>query len=159
ACDWTYADCRRPSGRRPVNAFCDPIESIGAAFRPLPSGADFDLRDVGSVVPELKDLPPGPEWFRIAIENLFVDTIPAQHSGLRLVLRDFPADVIVGDDMFFGVLPMLLRARASRPPFVLRGTSFLHCCREDGAPHFLGLAPATTHAQHSEYAAIAHEHD
>src|SRR5262249_51874938 len=34
-----------------------------------------------------------------------------------------------------------------------------HCRREDGAPHFLGLAPATTHAQHSEYAAIAHEHD
>jgi hypothetical protein len=42
---------------------------------------------------------------------------------------------------------------------VLCGTSFLHCRREDGAPHFLGLAPATAHAQHSEYAAIAHEHD
>jgi hypothetical protein len=57
------------------NAFRDRIECIGAAFRPLPPGADFDLRDVGSVVPELKDLPSGPEWFRIAIENLFVDTM------------------------------------------------------------------------------------
>jgi UDP:flavonoid glycosyltransferase YjiC (YdhE family) len=141
------------------NAFRDRLESIGAAFRPLPPGADFDLRDVGSVVPELKDLPPGPEWLRVAIEHLFVDTIPAQHSGLQRVLRDFPADVIVGDDMFFGVLPMLLGARASRPPIALCGTSFLHCRREDGAPHFLGLAPATTQAQHREYAAIAREHD
>jgi UDP:flavonoid glycosyltransferase YjiC (YdhE family) len=31
------------------NAFRDRIESIGAAFRSLPPGADFDLRDVGSV--------------------------------------------------------------------------------------------------------------
>src|SRR5262245_45219124 len=46
------------------NAFRDRIESIGAAFRLLPPEADFDLRDVGSVVPELQDLPPGPEWFR-----------------------------------------------------------------------------------------------
>jgi hypothetical protein len=141
------------------NAFRDCVESIGAAFRPLPPGADFDLRDVGAVVPELKDLPPGPEWFRIAIENLFVDAIPGQHSGLQRVLRDFPADVIVGDDMFFGVLPMLLGPRASRPSIALCGTSFLHCRREDGAPHFLGLAPATTQAQRREYAAIAREHD
>jgi hypothetical protein len=57
------------------SAFRDRIERIGAAFRPLPPEADFDLRDVDSVVPELKDLPSGPEWFRIAIENLFVDTM------------------------------------------------------------------------------------
>jgi UDP:flavonoid glycosyltransferase YjiC (YdhE family) len=78
---------------------------------------------------------------------------------LQRVLRDFPADVIVGDDIFFGVLPMLLGPRASRPSIALCGTSFLHCRREDGAPHFLGLAPATTQAQRREYAAIAREHD
>jgi Erythromycin biosynthesis protein CIII-like, C-terminal domain len=83
----------------------------------------------------------------------------AQHNGLQRVLRDFPADVIVGNDIFFGVLPMLLGPRASRPSIALCGTSFLHCRREDGAPHFLGLAPATTQAQHREYAAIAREHD
>jgi UDP:flavonoid glycosyltransferase YjiC (YdhE family) len=141
------------------NALRHRIEGIGAKFRPLPAGADFDLRDIISVVPELKDIPPGPEWLRVAIERVFVDTIPAQHRGLQQVLRDFPADVIIGDDMIFGVLPMLLGPRSKRPPVVLCGTSFLHWLREDGAPHFAGLPPATTQAQLVEYAAIAQEHD
>src|SRR5882672_6903959 len=135
------------------------IEGIGAEFRPLPAGADFDLADILSVVPELRNIPPGPEWLRVAIEHLFVDTIPAQHKGLQQVLRDFPADVIIGDDMIFGVLPMLLGPRSKRPPIVLCGTSVLHWRREDGAPHFAGLPPATTQAQLNQYAAISQEHD
>jgi UDP:flavonoid glycosyltransferase YjiC (YdhE family) len=75
------------------------------------------------------------------------------------LLQNFPADVIVADDMFFGVLPMLLGPRSKRPPIVLCGTSFLHWRREDGAPHFVGLPPATTKGQLEEYAAIAKEHD
>jgi MGT family glycosyltransferase len=141
------------------SALRERIEGIGAEFRPFPAGADFDLRDILSVVPELKNIPPGPRWLRVAIERLFVDTIPAQHKGLLQVLRDFPADVIVGDDMIFGVLPMLLGPRSKRPPIVLCGTSILHWRREDGAPLFAGLPPATTQAQRNEYAAISQEHD
>jgi MGT family glycosyltransferase len=135
------------------------IEGIGAEFRPFPAGADIDLRDIISVVPELKNMQPGPEWRRVALERVFVDTIPGQHEGLQQVLRDFPADVVIGDDMLFGVLPMLLGPRAKRPPVVLCGTSFLHGRRDDGAPNFFGLPPATTDAQHEEYAAIAREND
>jgi hypothetical protein len=135
------------------------IEGIGAQFQPLPAGADFDLRDILSVVPELKDIAPGLEWLRVAIERLFVDTVPVQHKGLQQVLRDFPAEIVIGDDMFFGVLPMLLGPRSKRPPIVLCGISILHWRREDGAPHFLGLPPATTQAQLNEYAAISQEHD
>jgi hypothetical protein len=141
------------------SALRERIEGIGAEFRPLPAGADFDLGDIVSVVPELKHTTPGPEWLRVAIERLFVDTIPAQHKGLQQVLRDFPADVIIGDDMIFGVLPMLLGTRSKRPPIVFCGTSILHWRREDEAPHFTGLPPATTQAQLKEYAAISQEHD
>src|ERR1700720_744750 len=141
------------------NALRERIEGIGAEFRPLPAGADFDLGDIVSVVPELKHITPGPQWLRVAIERLFVDTIPAQHRGLQQVLRDFPADLIIGDDMIFGVLPMLLGPRSKRPPIVLCGTSILHWRREDEAPHFAGLPPATTQAQLKEYAAISREHD
>jgi MGT family glycosyltransferase len=135
------------------------IEAIGAQFHVFPAGADLDLRDLLSVVPELKDIPPGPEWMRVAFERVFADPVPAQHKGLQQVLRDFPADVIIGDDMMFGVLPMLLGPRAKRPAVVLCGTSILHWRRADGAPHFVGLPPATTPAQLKEYAAIAEEHD
>jgi MGT family glycosyltransferase len=135
------------------------IEGIGAQFHAFPAGADLDLRDLLSVVPELKDIPPGPEWMRVAFERVFADPVPAQHKGLQQVLRDFPADVIIADDTMLGVLPMLFGPRAKRPAIVLCGTSILHWRRADGAPHFVGLPPATTLAQLEEYAAIAQEHD
>jgi MGT family glycosyltransferase len=142
-----------------ASSFRDRIESSGAKFFALPSDADFDLREIHSVAPELKSIPPGLEWLRVACERIFADAIPAQHQGLQQSLKQFPADVIVGDDMFFGVLPMLLGLRAERPPIVLCGTSFLHWARDDGAPNFLGLLPATTAEQRAEYASIAREYD
>jgi UDP:flavonoid glycosyltransferase YjiC (YdhE family) len=78
---------------------------------------------------------------------------------LQQLLQDFPAEIIVGDDMLFGVLPMLLGPRSKRPPIALCGTSFLHWRREDGAPNFVGLPPAITQAQRDDYAAVYREHD
>jgi MGT family glycosyltransferase len=140
-------------------AFRARIESSGAKFVSLPGRADFDARDPFSVAPELKDIPPGLEWLRVALKRIFVDPVPAQHQGLLQVLQEYQADVIVGDDMFFGVLPLLLGPRSKRPPVVLCGTSILHWPREDGAPLFLGLPPATTEEQRRQYADIAREYD
>jgi hypothetical protein len=58
--------------------------------------------------PELKTLPPGLELLRAIIERLFVDNMPAQYAGLQGVLREVPADLVIGDDYFLGLLPMLL---------------------------------------------------
>ena len=141
------------------SAFRDRIENSGAKFVSLQGRADFDGRDFLAVAPELKDIPPGLEWFRVAIERIFVDSLPAQHQGLIQALEECQADVIIGDDMFFGVLPMLLGSQSKRPPIVLCGTSFLHLAREDGAPNFLGLPPATTDEHRHQYAGIAREYD
>src|SRR5271163_1597023 len=140
------------------SVFRDRIESSGAKFVSLQGRADFDGRNLLSVAPELKDIPPGLEWFRVAIGHL-LDRLPAQHQSLLQALQECQADVVVGDDMFFGVLPMLLGPRSKRPPIVLCGTSFLHLAREDGAPNFLGLPPATTEEQRHQYADIAREYD
>ena len=140
-------------------AFRDRIEASGAKFFPLPPGADFDPKDPFSTVPELKGMPPGLDWLRVVSERIFVAAIPAQHQGLQQTLANFRADIIVGDDMFFGALPMLLGPRAARRPIALCGTSLLHCARDDGAPIFLGLPPATTAKQRAEYAGIAREYD
>jgi UDP:flavonoid glycosyltransferase YjiC (YdhE family) len=137
----------------------DSIERIGAEFRAFPAGADLDLRDRDALFPEWKKLRPGPELLRFALEHVFVDPIKAQHEGLRQVLREFPADVVIGDNFLFGALPMLLGPRARRPAIVLCGTMLLHCDRDDGAPHFVGLPPAINNTQRKEYAAIAKEQD
>ncbi len=137
----------------------DRIEGAGAKFRALMPAADLDLRDLLSVIPELKDIPPGLEWMRIALERGFIEWVAPQHESLLAVLRDFPADVIVVDNTFFGALPMLLGPRATRLPIVVCGTSFLHWWRDDGAPHFFGLPPAATPADREKYAAIADDFD
>jgi MGT family glycosyltransferase len=141
------------------SVFRDRIENSGAKFVSLQGRADFDGRNLLSVAPELKDIPPGLEWFRVAIERIFIDIFPAQHQSLLQALQECQADVVVGDDLFFGVLPMLLGPRSKRPPIVLCGTSFLRLAREDGAPNFLGLSPATTEEQRHQYADIAREYD
>lgn len=141
------------------SVFRDRILAIGSSFHAFPAGADFDPSVPASVASELESITPGADWLRVAMERMFVDAVPAQHQGLQKVLQNFPADVVIGDDMLFGVLPMLLGPDAKRPPIVLCGTSFLHWCRGDGAPHFIGLPPAITQAQRDEYAQIYQDHD
>lgn len=141
------------------SAFHGRVEASGARFFSLTGDADFDPGNPFARAPELKTIPPGLEWFRVACERIFVDSIAAQYQGLQRVLRDFPADIILGDDMFFGALPMLLGPRSKRPPIVLCGTSFLHWARDDGAPNFRGLPPATTTEQEQQYAVLAREFD
>ncbi|CAB3754761.1 glycosyltransferase [Paraburkholderia solisilvae] len=141
------------------SAFRQRVEGIGAKFHPLPAQVDFDPGNIHAVAPELKNTRPGPEWLRISLERVFVDSIRGQHEGTGEVLRDLLADVIVVDDMFFGVLPMLLGPSSERPPVIVCGTSVLHWRREDGAPVFSGLPPATTKAQFDEYATIARDYD
>jgi UDP:flavonoid glycosyltransferase YjiC (YdhE family) len=140
-------------------AYRGRIESSGARFCALPGKADVDFRDLLAIAPELGSIEPGLTWLRVAQERIFIDKVADQHKGLQEVLRGFPADSIVGDDMFFGLLPTLLGPRASRPAVMVCGTSILHCRRDDRAPLSLGLPPATTPAQFEEYKAIAAEYD
>ena len=139
------------------SAFRARVEAARAEFFSLPPDADLDPADPFARVPELKVMSPGPAWLRIVMERVFVDNIPGQHEGLQRLLHSFGPDVIIGDDMFFGVLPMLLGRRPKRPPIVMCGTSILHWPREDGAPLFVGLPPATTPKQRHEYAAVARD--
>ena len=91
------------------------IERAGATVRAFPKAADLDFRDVAAVFPELKHIPPGPEMSRFYMTRAFFDPIPAQYEGLKQVLGDFPADIILIDNMFCGALPMLLGPRSERP--------------------------------------------
>ena len=48
----------------------DPLKHILVAEDYEITDADFDLREILSVAPELKDIPPGHERFRVAIERI-----------------------------------------------------------------------------------------
>ncbi len=133
------------------SAFRGQTESIGARFVSLPRYADLNLSDIDETFPERRTLPPGLVRLRSDMERIFVDTIPDQYAGLCTILQDFPADLILGDDLFAGALPLLLGARRDRPAIAALGVTFLILRRDDGAPPSLGLPPATEAKQIAEY--------
>ena len=144
------------------STFRKRFEAIGAAFRPLPPSANPDFQNLASFAPELRSLPadaPSLVRTRVAVGAALIDTIPLQHEAIQRILCDIHVDVVVADNAFFGILPMLLGPRATRPAVIVCGTSILQWQRADGAPNFIGLPPASTDAERKEYAVIAQERE
>jgi MGT family glycosyltransferase len=135
------------------NYLRDRVEAIGAKFRGFLPPADIDNRNVAELFPEVMAAPPGPKMLRLALEQAFTNFMVPQYHSIRQALAEFPADVIMGDHLMMGVLPMLLGPRAQRPGVVLLGTTYLILRRDDGAPNDAGIPPASSEAQQKEYAA------
>jgi UDP:flavonoid glycosyltransferase YjiC (YdhE family) len=135
--------------------FREKAQAAGSRFYPLPADVDFDLRDVGATFPEWRKYTPGPQQLLYTMKNIFANAIPSQFHGLVAVLQEFPADLIVHETAFFGVLPLLLGARSSRPASACLSISSIPLPREDGAPNGPGLPPATDAAQREQYRSSA----
>ena len=127
------------------------FEKIGMEFRSFPEGADQDLSDLAAIYPEFALMPPGLEKLRFTVQRFFIDTMLAQHDGLKQVLKWFPADLIIGENMLMGLLPMLLGPKAARPAVVMCGTTYLLWHRQDGAPVLGGFAPVETEADRIQH--------
>jgi UDP:flavonoid glycosyltransferase YjiC (YdhE family) len=135
--------------------FREKAQAAGSRFYPLPEDVDFDLGDIGAVFPEWRKYTPGPQQVLYSMKNIFANSIPSQFRGLDAVLQEFPADLIVHETGFFGVLPLLLGARSSRPASACLSVSTIPLPREDGAPKGPGLPPATDAAQREHYRSTA----
>lgn len=121
------------------------FETAGIRFLPFPAVIDQDLGDLDLLYPELKPLAAGPEKLRFLFRHAFIGRLVAQHASLMSLLKQFPADLIVSDNLFMGTLPLLLGPRAERPAIAHCGVTPLFTSRDDGAPHGPGLPPATDH--------------
>jgi MGT family glycosyltransferase len=132
----------------------DRIEAIGAAFRSFLPEADFDIRVSSGRLDEVRAAPPGPKQLRLILERGFVDFMLAQYQSIRQAMEEFPCDVIIGDHLMLGVLPMLLGPRSKRPAVALLGTTYLLSRRDDGAPNDAGIPPASSDEQRKEYAEL-----
>ena len=129
----------------------DRIEAIGAKFRAFLPEADFDIRNASEQFAELKATPPGPKLLRMILERGFVDFMLPQYQSVKQVMREFPFDIVIGDHLMLGLLPMLLGPRSKRPPVALLGTTYLLSRRDDGAPNDAGIPPASSEKQRKEY--------
>src|SRR5262245_20798743 len=82
------------TGRR----FRAAVEAAGARYAPIQATADTDLDDFFPSLPS----PPGLAAANWGIKRAFIDPIPGQVVDLRRILAQFPADVLVSDQVFAG---------------------------------------------------------
>jgi UDP:flavonoid glycosyltransferase YjiC (YdhE family) len=116
------------------------VEAAGFPFIPLLPEADVDVAQYFAKYPERNHKTPGMEMFAFDLEHLFAPSLPAQAEGLELVLRDFPADLILVESMFLGTLPLLLGARENRPAIAHLGITVLNLGSGKNLPLSSGLS-------------------
>jgi MGT family glycosyltransferase len=135
------------------------IETIGATFRGFGPAADLDPHHAGETFAEIRAAPPGPEMLRLILDRAFADYMLPQYESVKEALREFPADIIIGDHLMLGILPMLLGPRSQRPPIALLGTTYLISSRDDGAPSDAGFPFARNEEERKAAAALGQEFD
>jgi UDP:flavonoid glycosyltransferase YjiC (YdhE family) len=106
------------------NTFKPTVEAAGIPFVPLLPEADVEAAQFFAKHPEIHEKKPF-EWFKFGLENFFLPQLPAQAAGLEMAVRDFPADLILTENMFYGTLPLLLGKRQNRPTIVHTGITVL----------------------------------
>ncbi len=120
----------------------------------LRAGGGHRYAKHGRVIPEIMTAAPGSEQLRLILEQGFAKFMLAQYESIKTVMREFPPDIIIGDHLMLGVLPMLLGPRAQRPSVGLLGTTYLLSRRDDGAPNDAGVPPARNDEQQRGYATL-----
>ncbi len=137
--------------------FREKVEAAGVRFFPLPQEADEDvLKTLAEFLEKHKDTP-GPEVLLGVFKQFFVDPMLPQFRGLQELLKKFPADLVVHETSFAGVLPMLLGPRSERPASAYLGITALPLEREDGAPWGPGLSFTKDEEKRKEYAEISRD--
>jgi MGT family glycosyltransferase len=135
--------------------FREKVERAGIRFFPLPAEVDYDMSNLDVAFPERKSFPPGPTRLLFDMLHVFVDAMPLQFEGLENALQKFPAELVVYETAFCGILPLLLGPRSQRPWTACLGISTLQLPRLDGSPFGLGLPPTNNAAQGKQYESIA----
>jgi UDP:flavonoid glycosyltransferase YjiC (YdhE family) len=135
--------------------FRDTIERAGIRFIPLPEDADQGVRDFIASFLDKHKVTPGPEEMVKAFTGAFITPMISQFRGLQTILKEFPAEVVIHETSFAGVLPMLLGPRSERPASIYLGITALPLQRADGAPWGPGLLPSEDSEKRKEYAEVA----
>lgn len=123
------------------------VEAAGVRFIPPTPEADSSVMDFLTEHPEREGLNPGVETICLDVEHFFAKQLPGQAEGLKLALRDFPADVILADSLFFGTLPLLLGKREDRPAIVHLGITVLGVGSGKNVPPRPGSSPEEQRAE------------
>lgn len=122
--------------------FAPAVSATGAEFVALPEEADFDDRNLDEAFPERRRQK-GIAALRYDILQVFIAPARYQHRALQQLLADEPADAVLSDFAFAGMLPILISGEP-RPPLIILGVLPLTLTSVDTAPYGLGLRPSSS---------------
>lgn len=100
--------------------FWQKVESYDLQFLPLLGNANFDYRQLGEVIPQLRTATSRIEQVNSYVKHLYGDRIPDQYRGLLQILEQHTIDLILIDVAFHGAFPLLLHPEP-RPPVISCG--------------------------------------
>lgn len=120
--------------------FADAVAATGAEHVALPPEADYDDRDIDAAFPQRRALK-GMAQLKSDLMNTFIDPLPHQYRAVCELLDTREIDVIVSEGAATGAVPLVLGARATRPPVVSCGVVPLTLGSRDTAPYGPGLPP------------------
>ena len=78
------------------------IELLGANYKPMHAAYDFGGMGREEAFPQTKGLQ-GVSAFIKCWKDIFIEQAPGQMEDILKILEEFPADLLVGDDMCYGL--------------------------------------------------------
>ncbi|MEX3241426.1 glycosyltransferase [Serratia quinivorans] len=109
--------------------FRQRAEAAGAQFIAFDERVDFDYRYLEQHFPERAALPPGNAQMALALKDFFAAPIPLLDQQLRSVMAAETPDLLIVENCFYGVLPLL--QRTDRPPVIGIGVTPLSYSSRD----------------------------
>lgn len=126
--------------------FAGAVTAAGMEHITLPAECDYDDRDLVATSGEFdyRDIANEIRRRRSDIENKFITVMPHQYRALRAQLAVEPADAVLVETLFTGVIPLMLEKDTPRPPVLSCGVAPLMVYSRDTPPFGPGLTPVPT---------------
>ena len=124
------------TGRR----YQEKVENTGARFHPLPKDIDPGEVEVYDFYPKLKELK-GIAQIKFWVKHVVLDASLREIETIDEVMADFPADVLLGDSVSFG---LYFKSEKAGPPCACLSLLPGSLPSPDTAPWGLGLLPGNS---------------
>lgn len=124
-----------------TSKYREKIELTGARFAKVQSAKDYDDSRFEDWFPERSKFQ-GVNQMKFDLKHIFYGEMPAYAADLQGLLKEFPADVVVMDAAFTGMLPLKLTGKA--PKMAVYGVFPMTLSSRDTAPFGLGIPPSTS---------------
>lgn len=103
--------------------FQEAVEKRGIHFTPFEPEVDFDYRNLHKNFPDRDLLPPNDEQMALALRECFAGPVPIHDRCIRRLIARHRPDLILVENVFYGLLPLLGEPSRQRPPVLCVGVT------------------------------------